>query len=379
MAIIRRPTRQIRVGKVAVGGGAPISVQSMTNTDTRDIAATVDQIRRLARAGCEIVRLAVPDQEAAAALPRIRGQVQVPLVADIHFDYRLALAALEAGVDGLRLNPGNIGGRERVKAVAREAAARKVPIRIGVNAGSLEKEAMAAHGGVTAAAMVASALKHIRLLEDIGFYDMKISLKAATVPLMLDAYRHLAEEVNYPLHLGVTEAGLGLEGAIKSAVGIGILLNEGIGDTLRVSLTGDPVQEVVVGFAILRSLGLRQRGIELISCPTCGRCRVDLEPVAARVQEELQDITVPLKVAVMGCAVNGPGEARQADVGIAGGPGFGLLFRRGRPVRKVKEEDMARALVDEVKRLAAETQGHKAVEEHGRELLEPYTEEDRNA
>ncbi|WP_338827953.1 flavodoxin-dependent (E)-4-hydroxy-3-methylbut-2-enyl-diphosphate synthase [Neomoorella thermoacetica] len=350
----RRPTRRIQVGKVAIGGGAPISVQSMTNTDTRDVTATVAQIRRLAAAGCEIVRLAVPDQEAARALAKIKAQVEIPLIADIHFDYRLALAALEAGVDGLRLNPGNIGGPERVKAVVKEAAARRVPIRIGVNAGSLEKEVLAAHGGVTAEAMVASALKHIRLLEDLDFREIKVSLKASEVPLMLAAYRLMAEKVDYPLHLGVTEAGRGLEGAVKSAVGIGILLAEGIGDTIRVSLTGDPVQEVIAGFAILRALGLRQQGIELISCPTCGRCQLDLDAVAARVQEELRGIKQPLKVAVMGCAVNGPGEARQADVGIAGGPGFGLLFRHGRPVRKVKEEDLARALVEEVKRLAAE-------------------------
>jgi len=367
VTIQRRPSRQIHVGEVAIGGKAPITVQSMTNTDTRDAAATVAQIRRLARAGCEIVRLAVPDQEAAAALAPIKKQAPVPIIADIHFDCRLALAALAARVDGLRLNPGNIGGPERVRAVVREAAARQVPIRIGVNAGSLEKEAMAAHGGVTAAAMVASARKHIRLLEDLGFYDMKISLKAADVPLMLAAYRLLAGQVDYPLHLGVTEAGRGMEGAIKSAVGIGILLSEGIGDTIRVSLTGDPVQEVGAGYAILRSLGLRRRGIELISCPTCGRCQVNLEAVVAQVQEELQDVDKPLKVAVMGCAVNGPGEARQADVGIAGGAGFGLLFRHGRPVRKVKEADMARALVDEVKRLAAEKEVRAEAEEETQE------------
>ncbi|WP_338825492.1 4-hydroxy-3-methylbut-2-en-1-yl diphosphate synthase (flavodoxin) [Moorella humiferrea] len=359
MAVRRRPTRQVYVGHVAVGGGAPISVQSMTNTDTRDVAATVAQIQRLSRAGCEIVRLAVPDTAAAAALAAIKKQVEIPIVADIHFDYRLALAALEAGVDGLRLNPGNIGGPEKVRAVVKEAAARQVPIRIGVNAGSLEKEAMAAHGGVTAAAMVASALKHVRILEDMGFYDIKISLKAAEVPLMLEAYRRMAEVVDYPLHLGVTEAGPGLAGAVKSAVGIGILLSEGIGDTIRVSLTGDPVQEVVAGFAILSSLGLRHRGIDLISCPTCGRCQIDVEGVAARVQQELQDIPKPLKVAVMGCAVNGPGEARQADVGIAGGPGFGLLFRHGRPVRKIEEGDMARVLIEEVRRLAAEEEEDK--------------------
>ncbi|MGI9860391.1 flavodoxin-dependent (E)-4-hydroxy-3-methylbut-2-enyl-diphosphate synthase [Moorella naiadis] len=355
----RRPTRQIHIGQVVIGGGAPISVQSMTNTDTRDVEATVAQIARLAAAGCDIVRLAVPDQEAAAALAQIKARVTLPLIADIHFDYRLALAALEAGVDGLRLNPGNIGGPERVKAVVKAAAARRVPIRIGVNAGSLEKEALETYGGVTAAAMVASALKHVRLLEDLDYREIKISLKAAEVPLMLAAYRLMAAKVAYPLHLGVTEAGRGLEGAVKSAVGIGILLNEGIGDTIRVSLTGDPVQEVRAGFAILRSLGLRQQGIELISCPTCGRCQVNLEAVAARVQEELQDIKKPLKVAVMGCAVNGPGEARQADVGIAGGRGFGLLFRHGQPVRKVREEDLARVLIEEARRLAAEDPGEE--------------------
>jgi len=352
----RRPSRKIWVGKVPVGDCAPISVQSMTNTDTRDVDATVAQIDRLARAGCEIVRVAVVDREAAAALPKIRAKIAVPIIADIHFDYRLALAALEAGVDGLRLNPGNIGGRERVRVVVREALARRVPIRIGVNAGSLEKEAMAAYGGVTPAAMVASALKHVRLLEEMDFRDIKISLKAADVPLMLAAYRQLADQVDYPLHLGVTEAGRGLEGAVKSAVGIGILLDEGIGDTIRVSLTGDPVQEVIAGYAVLRSLGLRQRGIELISCPTCGRCQVDLDLIAARVQAGLQDVRKPLKVAVMGCAVNGPGEARHADIGIAGGRGFGLLFRQGQPLRKVKEKDMAQALIDEVKHLAAEAE-----------------------
>jgi len=350
----RRPTRQIRVGQVAIGGGVPISVQSMTNTDTRDVEATIAQIKRLAAAGCEIVRLAVLDQEAAAALARIKVRVAIPLIADIHFDYRLALAALEAGVDGLRLNPGNIGGPERVKAVVKGAVARRVSIRIGVNAGSLEKEALETYGGVTAAAMVASALKHVSLLEELDYREIKISLKASEVPLMLAAYRLIAAKVDYPLHLGVTEAGRGLEGAVKSALGIGILLNEGIGDTIRVSLTGDPVQEVRAGFAILRSLGLRQQGIELISCPTCGRCQVDLDAVAARVQEGLQDIKKPLKVAVMGCAVNGPGEARQADVGIAGGRGSGLLFRHGRPVRRVREEDLARVLIEEARRLAAE-------------------------
>lgn len=352
----RRPTRMLRVGKITVGGGAPIAVQSMTNTDTRDIETTVAQINRLAGAGCEIVRLAVVDQEAAAALAKIKARVDVPLIADIHFDYRLALAALEAGIDGLRLNPGNIGGQERVRSVVREASSRNVPIRIGVNAGSLAKEELAAYGGITAAAMVASALKHIRLLEDMNFTQIKVSLKAADVPLMLAAYRQLADEVNYPLHLGVTEAGRGLEGAVKSAVGIGILLAEGIGDTIRVSLTGDPVQEVRAAYAILGSLGIRRRGIELISCPTCGRCQINLDHVAATVQAGLADVAKPFKVAVMGCVVNGPGEARHADVGVAGGPGFGLLFSQGQPIRKVKEADLAPALIAEVRRLATEAQ-----------------------
>lgn len=352
----RRITRKIWVGKLPVGGNAPISVQSMTNTDTRDIEGTVSQIERLVAAGCEIVRVAVVDREAAAALTKLKAKVNIPLIADIHFDYRLALAALEAGVDGLRLNPGNIGGPKRTKVVVRAASDRRVPIRIGVNAGSLEKGAMAAHGGVTPEAMVASALNNIHLLEDMGFHDIKISLKAADVPLMLASYRQLAGQVDYPLHLGVTEAGRGLEGAVKSAVGIGILLAEGIGDTIRISLTGDPVQEVVAGFAVLRSLGLRRRGVELVSCPTCGRCRVDLDLIAARVQAGLKDVQKPLKVAVMGCAVNGPGEARYADVGIAAGQGYGLLFRQGQPVRRVAEAELAQALIDEAKQLAAESQ-----------------------
>ncbi|NLW06890.1 MAG: flavodoxin-dependent (E)-4-hydroxy-3-methylbut-2-enyl-diphosphate synthase [Clostridia bacterium] len=352
----RRPTRRLWVGKVPVGGGAPITVQSMTNTDTRDIEATVAQINRLTKAGCEIVRVAVMDQEAASALSKIKARIAVPLIADIHFDYRLALAALKAGIDGLRINPGNIGSRERVQRVVKEALARQVPIRIGVNAGSLAREEMVKYGGVTAEAMVASAKKHIRILEDMNFTLIKVSLKAAEVPLMLAAYRQLADEIDYPLHLGVTEAGCGLEGAVKSAVGIGILLAEGIGDTIRVSLTGDPVQEVRAAYAILGALNLRRRGIELISCPTCGRCQIDLEMVAARVQAGLEDIDKPIKVAVMGCVVNGPGEARQADVGVAGGPGFGVLFRRGKPIKKLKEAELASALIAEVKRLAAEAE-----------------------
>ncbi|GFN23849.1 flavodoxin-dependent (E)-4-hydroxy-3-methylbut-2-enyl-diphosphate synthase [Thermanaeromonas sp. C210] len=360
MEVRRRQTRRIYVGKVAVGGGAPIVVQSMTNTDTRDVAATVDQIRRLEAAGCEIVRVAVPDREAARALRSIKAQTNLPLIADIHFDHRLALEALAAGADGLRINPGNIGGARALERVAREAGERGVPIRVGVNAGSLEREVMEAHGGITAEAMVESALRSIRLLENLGFFNIKVSLKASEVPLMVDAYRLLAQRVDYPLHLGVTEAGPLLTGAVKSAVGLGILLSEGIGDTIRVSLTGDPVLEVEVAYTILRSLGLRKRGVELISCPTCGRCQIDLEGLAARVEEKLKGLQVPLKVAVMGCAVNGPGEARQADVGIAGGRGWGMVFRQGEPVRRVPEEHLVDALWEEIDKILQEREERHA-------------------
>lgn len=354
MEIKRRPSRRIYLGKVPIGDGAPIAVQSMTNTDTRDVEATVAQIKRLEEAGCEIVRVAVPDREAAQALRRIKEKIRIPLIADIHFDHRLALEALAAGVDGLRINPGNIGGPQALKRVAREAAERGVPIRVGVNAGSLEKEVMEAYGGITAEAMVASALRSIRLLEDLGFFNIKVSLKASEVPLMVEAYSLLAEKVDYPFHLGVTEAGLPLPGAVKSAVGLGILLSRGLGDTIRVSLTGDPVLEVEVAYHILRSLGLRQRGVEIISCPTCGRCQIDLERLATEVEHKLRGVARPLKVAVMGCAVNGPGEARQADVGIAGGRGWGTVFRRGEVIKRVPESELVEALLEEI---------HKIVEE----------------
>jgi len=353
----RRKTRPIRVGAVQVGGDAPVSVQSMTNTDTRDAAATVAQIKRLAAAGCEIVRVAVPDMAAAAALPAIRAGIDLPLIADIHFDHRLALAALDAGVDGLRINPGNIGGRENVAAVVAAARRRRVPVRIGVNAGSLEKDLLEKYGAPTAAALVESALRHIRLLEELDYREIKISLKASDVPLMIEAYRLLAGRVDYPFHVGVTEAGTVRSGTIKSAVGIGALLAMGIGDTIRVSLTGDPEEEVRVGFAILQALGLRRRGVELISCPTCGRTQIDLVSIAARVEEQLRDIDRPLKVAVMGCVVNGPGEARHADVGIAGGRGGGLLFRRGRVLRRVPEAALVDELVREVRKMAAKENG----------------------
>lgn len=341
-------TRQIKIGNLPVGGGAPCTVQSMCSTDTRDIAATLAQIERLAAAGCEIVRCAVPDMAAADALGRIRAASSIPVVADIHFDYKLALKALELGIDALRLNPGNIGERWKVAEVVKAAQERLVPIRIGVNAGSLEKELLEKYGHPTAEAMVESALRHVRILEEIGYEQIKISLKASDVMKTVAAYRLLSAKVDYPLHIGITEAGTTFAGTVKSAVGLGILLADGIGDTLRVSLTGDPVDEVRVGFEILKSLGLRKKGINFISCPTCGRCEVNLIRVAEEVEQRLLGVTAPITVAVMGCVVNGPGEAREADFGIAGGKGEGLLFRHGEIVRKVPENQLADALVEEV-------------------------------
>ena len=341
-------TKQITIGTVKVGGGAPCSVQSMCSTDTRDVAATLAQIGRLAEAGCEIIRCAVPDQDAALALGRIKAASPLPVIADIHFDYKLALQVLAGGIDGLRLNPGNIGERWKVEEVVRAARERLVPIRIGVNAGSLEKELLERYGHPTAEAMVDSALGHVRILEELGYDQIKISLKASDVPKTVEAYRLLSARVDYPLHIGITEAGTIFSGTIKSAVGLGILLGSGIGDTLRVSLTGDPVDEVRVGFEILKSLGLRQKGVNFVSCPTCGRCQINLIRVAEEVERRLQGVDAPYTVAVMGCVVNGPGEAREADFGIAGGRGEGLLFRHGEIVRKVPEESLADALVDEV-------------------------------
>ena len=352
----RKITRQIHIGAVAIGGGAPVSVQSMTNTKTQDAQATVRQIEALAAAGCDIVRLAVPDKEAAANIGKIKAQTTVPLVADIHFDYRLALQAIEQGIDALRLNPGNIGGAENVRRVAEAAKARGIPIRIGVNAGSLDKRLLAKYGGITAEALVESALEHVRLLEEQDFHDMKISLKAHDVPLTLAAYRLMSERCDYPLHLGITEAGTVRSGIIKSAVGIGALLAEGIGDTLRVSLTGDPIVEVRVAREILKSLGLRDYGPTLISCPTCGRTAIDLPSIAERVEERLSGIARPIQVAVMGCVVNGPGEARGADVGIAGGKGVGLVFRKGEIVRQVKEEELVEELFREIDSILEEEQ-----------------------
>lgn len=353
-------TRQILVGKLPIGGGAPIAVQSMCSTDTRDVAATLAQIERLIAAGCEIVRCAVPDEDAARALAEVRKGCRIPLVADIHFDYRLALLALESGVDALRLNPGNIGERWKVEEVVRACAERRVPIRIGVNGGSLEQELLAKYGHASAAAMVESALGHIRILEELGYEEIKVSLKASDVRRTVDAYRLLRNQVDYPLHIGITEAGTTWGGTIKSAVGLGALLYDGIGDTLRVSLTGDPVEEVRVGWEILRALDLRERGPVFISCPTCGRCQIDLIPIAEEVERRLRDLPRKIVVAVMGCVVNGPGEAREADVGIAGGKGQGLLFRRGEVVRKVAQDELADALVAEAWSLVEDEAGHSS-------------------
>lgn len=335
---------------MVVGSNAPVSVQSMTTTDTRDVAATINQISRLTDAGCDIVRVAVPDKEAAAALSAIKKGIGIPLVADIHFDYRLALMALDAGVDKLRINPGNIGSRERVETVARAAKERGVPIRIGANVGSLDKSR---YGEPSADALVASALDQVHILEELDFHDIVIALKAFDVPMTIEAYRKASQTVPYPLHLGITEAGLPWEGTIRSAVGIGTLLAEGIGDTLRVSLTGDPVEEVRVGIEILTALNLREQPFTIVSCPTCGRCEIGLMDIADEVRKRLAEHPPekPVKVAVMGCVVNGPGEAQMADVGIAGGMGVGLLFARGKALRKVPEDRLVDELMKEIDKI----------------------------
>jgi (E)-4-hydroxy-3-methylbut-2-enyl-diphosphate synthase len=349
----RRKTRPIKVGGVVVGGGAPVVVQAMTKTDTRDVRATAAQVRRLERAGAEIVRLAVPDRAAAAALREIRKRAGVPLVADIHFDHRLALAALEAGVDGLRLNPGNIGSAAKIREVVRAAGERGVPIRIGVNSGSLEKDILARAGGATASAMVESALRHVRLLEGLDFQLIKISLKASDVPRTLEAYRLLAKQVDYPLHAGITEAGRLLAGSVKSSAGLALLLAEGLADTIRVSLTAPPEKEVFVAWQILQALGLRARGATFVSCPTCGRCEVDVMGIAARVEKTVLGLRMPLTVAVMGCTVNGPGEAKEADIGLACSRGGGVIFRKGKVLRKVPAARLADEFIAEVLKLAS--------------------------
>lgn len=344
----RRKSRPVTIGRVTIGGTHPVAVQSMTNTKTENVAATVEQIHRLTERGCELIRCAVPTLEAAKALADIKKQIAIPLIADIHFDYRLALQALESGVDALRLNPGNIGGRVRVEKVVTAAKTRQVPIRIGVNAGSLPRDLLAKYGHPSAQAMVEAAWRHIHILEEMDYNNIVISLKAHDVPLTLEAYRLMARECDYPLHVGVTEAGTIHSGLIKSAVGIGTLLAEGIGDTIRVSLTGDPLAEIDAGFEILKSLGLRQHGPTLVSCPTCGRTSVSLEKMAREVETRLSHIRQPITVAVMGCVVNGPGEAREADVGIAGGCGEGLIFRKGKILRKVPEDRLVEELFNEI-------------------------------
>jgi len=347
---MERNSRQIELGGLKVGGGAPVTVQSMTKTDTRDIAATVAQIKSLEKAGCDIVRIAVPDMDAAKSLGEIKKQTNIPIVSDIHFDYKLALEAVNQGVDGMRINPGNIGAKYRIKAVVDAVKERGIPIRIGVNSGSLEKDILKKHGSPTPEALAESAFRHVQILEDLDFTDIKISVKSTDVKKMIASYRILAERCEYPLHLGVTEAGTYEMGTIKSSIGIGTLLAEGIGDTIRVSLTGDPVVEIAVGFNILRSLGLRRNGIELISCPGCGRLEIDLMKLVKDVEDRIVGIELPrpIKVAILGCVVNGPGEASEADIGIAGGRGKGMLYKDGKLVRSFKEHQIVDELVKEL-------------------------------
>jgi (E)-4-hydroxy-3-methylbut-2-enyl-diphosphate synthase len=352
-------TRAVRVRDVQIGGGAPVAVQGMTKGDTRDVKGTLEEIARYVDVGCELVRVAVPDMEAAQAVGSIVRGSPIPVVADIHFDYRLALEVLRQGVDKLRLNPGNIGDRERVETVVRQAQERGVPIRIGVNAGSLEKT-LRMDLGRTAEALVKSAMKHVRILEDLNFQDIIISLKASDVPTTLAAYRLMAKTTNYPLHVGLTEAGTQFSGSIKSAVGIGTLLAEGIGDTIRVSMTGPGEEEIRVAWEILKSLKLRQRGVDIVACPTCGRLQFDMWPVVGELEKRLATVAEPITVAVMGCAVNGPGEARDADVGLAGGKNMGLLFRHGEIVRRIEQENMVEELWQEVQDAVREVKGHGA-------------------
>ncbi len=344
-------TKKIYIGGVPVGGGAPVAIQSMTNTKTADVKATAEQINALTAAGCDIIRCAVPDMESARAIAEIKNQSSIPIVADIHFDYKLALAAIEAGVDKIRINPGNIGSEEGVKAVAEAAKKAKIPIRIGVNSGSVEKNILAKHGAPTAAALVESAEEHMGMLLKYGFDDILVSLKASNVKTTIEAYRMFASKHDYPLHLGVTEAGTFLGGTVKSAIGIGALLADGIGDTIRVSLTDEPMREITVAREILKALDLTDRGARLVSCPTCGRTSIDLISLAKQVEEYLLTVDKPITVAVMGCAVNGPGEAREADIGIAGGKGEGLIFKKGEIIKKVPEDKLLEELKKEIEEM----------------------------
>jgi (E)-4-hydroxy-3-methylbut-2-enyl-diphosphate synthase len=350
--IVRRKTKQIKVGEVVIGGGAPIVVQSMTKTDTRDKGATLSQLRKMEEAGCEIARIAIPDEEAVDAFGKIKEAAAIPLIADIHFDHRLALACLEKGADGLRINPGNIGSAAKVKQVVRAAKERSVPIRIGVNSGSLEKDLLSKYGSATPEAMVESALRHVKIFEDMDFTQIKISLKAPDVARTWKAYQLLAKKVDYPFHAGITEAGSLVRGTVKSSVGLALLLREGLADTIRVSLTAPPEEEVRVGYLILSSLGLRTYGLNMITCPVCGRCEVDLFRIASQIEKHLGSIQASLDVAIMGCVVNGPGEAREADIGVAFGRGAGVIFKKGRLLRRVEEERIISEFVKEVKSLA---------------------------
>jgi len=357
--INRRKTRQIWVGDIAVGGDSPVSVQSMTNTDTRDTEATIEQIHRLEAAGCEIIRSAVLDQEAAAAIRAIRDAIHIPLIADIHFDSRLAVRAMENGADGIRINPGNLGGKEKLAQVVDAAKRHKVPIRVGVNSGSIEKDLLKQHGYPTAdnpQALIESALRNVRLIENLGYDEMKISIKSSDVLTTVNGYRQLSAQTDYPLHLGVTEAGGLIAGTVKSSVALGILLSQGIGDTFRISLTRDPVEEIRVGYELLRSLKIRERGPELISCPTCGRTRIDLFRLAEEVERYVQTMQRRIKVAVMGCVVNGPGEAKEADIGVTGGNGIGIIFKKGEIVKKVAEDELLDTFMAELKKMEEEGQ-----------------------
>jgi (E)-4-hydroxy-3-methylbut-2-enyl-diphosphate synthase len=347
----RRRTKEVCIGGLSIGGGSPIVVQSMTKTKTQNVEATLGQIGRLEEAGCQMVRVAVPDKEAAEAIAQIKPRIKIPLVADIHFDYRLALLSIKNGADKIRINPGNIQDKGKLKEIVAAAKAKGIPIRIGVNSGSLPSDLHLKYGGVTSKGLVEAALRYVKLMEGWGFEELVLSLKSSDLPLTIEANREISSILHYPLHLGITEAGLPRFGAIKSAVGIGTLLAEGIGDTIRVSLTSDPIEEVKVGRAILRSLDIIKEGPVIISCPTCGRCEIDVVEITNEVEQRLRGIKNPLKVAVMGCVVNGPGEAREADVGMAGGKGSGLIFRKGKAIRKVEESKIIEALVDEVKKL----------------------------
>ncbi|MBQ9828328.1 MAG: flavodoxin-dependent (E)-4-hydroxy-3-methylbut-2-enyl-diphosphate synthase [Lachnospiraceae bacterium] len=346
----RRKTRTVNIGGVSIGGDNPVAIQSMCNVKGTEPLRVIDQILELERAGCDIVRIAVPDEETAGNIPFIKQSIHIPLVADIHFDYRLALAAIENGADKIRINPGNIGSEDRVKAVADAAKAKGIPIRVGVNSGSLEKDILQKYGRVTAEGLAESALRNTELLEKTGFEDIVISIKSSDVMMCVNAYRILADRVDYPFHIGITEAGTDLSGNIKSAVGLGIMLENGMGDTIRVSLSSDPVREIRSAKLILRALGLRKGGVEIISCPTCGRTDIDVISIAEKMEELTADIETPLKVAVMGCAVNGPGEAREADLGIAGGKGEALLFSKGQIIKKVREDQVISVLMDEIKK-----------------------------